>query len=108
MTSERPTTPNDYDHAVYASNPYRAQQQSTKTLGILSLIGGAASIVFGQLVILPIAAIILGFISRSKEPDAKAFATWGIVLGFLSLFGWIIIALVAAALAAPLFIFSFF
>jgi len=92
----------------YASRPNAPFGTDNRLLGILSLVGGLASIVFGQTIVLPIAAIVLGFIARRREPDSRAMATWGIVLGFLALFGWVAILIVSVAVAAPLFFISFF
>lgn len=72
-----------------------------RTLGILSLVGGIASIVFGQTVLIPVAAIVLGFLARQREPYSRAFANWGIVLGFVALFGWVAVLIVGAILALP-------
>jgi len=99
--SDEPTNP-------YASRPNAPFGTDNRLLGILSLVGGLASIVFGQTIVLPIAAIVLGFIARRREPDSRTMATWGIVLGFLALFGWVAILIVSVAVAAPLFFISFF
>jgi hypothetical protein len=50
---------------------------------------------------LAIAGVILGFVGRSKEPAAVTTANWAIVVGFLSLFGWILLGLGAAFVALP-------
>lgn len=50
---------------------------------------------------LAIAGVILGFVGRSKEPAAVTTANWAIVVGFLSLFGWIVFAAGAALVALP-------
>jgi hypothetical protein len=81
----------------------RAAAQANGTLGILSLIAGIAGIVLAHTLVVPAAAIVLGFFARSKEPAPHGFATWGIVLGFVGLFGWILVGLLAAAFAIPLF-----
>ena len=99
--SDEPTNP-------YASRPNAPFGTDNRLLGILSLVGGLASIVFGQTIVLPIATIVLGFIARRREPDSRTMATWGIVLGFLALFGWVAILIVSVAVAAPLFFISFF
>jgi hypothetical protein len=91
--------------------PYRRSMTTTdtaqrkvaagRTLGILSLIGGIASLALGHTIIVPVAAVVLGFVSRAKEPGARTFANWGIVLGLVSLFGWIALLLVFASFALP-------
>ncbi|MGB3910298.1 MAG: hypothetical protein WBL06_07495 [Pseudolysinimonas sp.] len=50
---------------------------------------------------LAIAGVILGFIGRGKEPAAVTTANWAIVVGLLSLFGWIILAVIGFVLFAP-------
>jgi len=50
-----------------------------------------------------IAAIVLGFIGRNKEPQARGFWLTGIILGFVSLLiaiiYWIFLAIVFASIA---------
>lgn len=48
-----------------------------------------------------IAGVILGFIGRSKEPASVTTANWAIVVGLLSLFGWIILGVIGFAMFAP-------
>lgn len=86
---------------VPAPQPQPAVIPATNVLGILSLVGGALAIVFGHTIVIPIAAIVLGFVARHREPRPHTLANWGIALGFVSLFGWIVIGIVAAAAALP-------
>ena len=72
-----------------------------RTLSILSLVAAIASIPLGHFVILPIAAIVLGFVARSREPWARTMANWGIGLGFAILFGWLLVGVIALALWLP-------
>ena len=77
---------------------------TNQTLGILSLIGGILSLVFGQTIVLPVVAIVLGFMARNREPASRSYAFWGILLSFIALFGWIIvivIVLLASAFSLP-------
>lgn len=74
---------------------------ASTTLSVLALVGGIASIVFGQTVLIPVAAIVLGILGYRQEPSGRAFAVWGIVLGILALFGWVLVAIVGLAFAAP-------
>lgn len=94
-----------------SSNPYAPNvssgDASNRTLGILSLVGGIASIIFGQTVLIPVAAIVLGFLALNREPLSRSFAIWGIVLGIVALFGWIILAIIGFAFAAPFFFVGF-
>ncbi len=52
--------------------------------------------------ILPIAAIILGFLARGREPWARTMSTWGIVLGFVVLFWWLVVGALALMVWLPL------
>lgn len=72
-----------------------------RTLSILSLVAAIASIPLGHWVILPVAAIVLGFIARQREPWARNMSTWGIALGFVILFGWVVIGAIAASFWLP-------
>jgi hypothetical protein len=73
-----------------------------RTLSILSLVAAIASVPLGHFILLPIAAIILGFFARSREPWARTMSTWGIVLGFVLLFWWVAAGLFALAFWLPL------
>jgi hypothetical protein len=88
------TTPIPSNPAVPAATP--------RTLSVLSLVAAVASIPLGHFVLLPIAAIVLGFFARSREPWARTMSTWGIVLGFVILFWWVIVGAIAAAFWVPL------
>jgi riboflavin transporter FmnP len=76
-----------------------------RTLSILSLVAAIASVPLGHFVILPLAAIILGFLAREREPWARTMSTWGICLGFVVLFWWVAAGLFALAFWVPLSIF---
>jgi hypothetical protein len=83
--------------------PYAPVAQKTPILSILSLIGGIIGIVgsffyFGGL--FAIAAVILGFIGRNKEPQAKGFWLTGIILGFVAIAIEIIWIIVLVAIIA--------
>lgn len=72
-----------------------------RTLSIVSLVLGIFSIVTGQAVILPAAAIVLGVLGYRQEPAGRAFAVWGIVVGAFALFGWLILGALGLAFALP-------
>jgi hypothetical protein len=72
-----------------------------RTLSTLALIGGIASIVFGQTVLVPVAAMVLGVLGYQREPFGRAFAVWGIVLGAVALFGWVLFAIAGALFVLP-------
>jgi hypothetical protein len=90
------TTPTD---GGSAGAPWAAAQP--RTLSILSLVAAIASIPLGHLVILPVAAIVLGFIARQREPWARTMSTWGIVLGFVILFWWVAVGAIAVSFWLP-------
>jgi hypothetical protein len=78
-----------------------------RTLSILSLVAAIASVPLGHIVILPIAAIVLGFLARSREPWARTMSTWGIAIGFVVLFWWVAVGFFALAFWVPLSILHF-
>jgi hypothetical protein len=84
------------------------QVQPSQTLSILSLVAGIASLIFGQTFIVPVAAIVLGFLARTREPASRTMSTWGIVLGFVSMFGWLVVILISLIIAAPFLLFGLF
>jgi hypothetical protein len=97
------STPNTY--ARTTSGP-GAAGASDRILGVLSFAGGIASLILGQTIILPIAAIILGHLARRREPAGRTFGTWGIALGYFALFGWLVVIIVGIVIAAPVFLFA--
>ena len=88
-------------HTVTSGSTVSSTTATSNTLSVLALVGGIVSIVFGQTVLIPIAAIVLGFLGYRQEPLGRTYAVWGIVLGFLALFGWVIVGLVGLVVAAP-------
>jgi hypothetical protein len=87
--SERPAA-----YAAGAPASYQAGRQPI--LSILSLVAGVLGVLgspvaffpfFGGIlaIILPIAAVVLGFIGRNKEPGAKGFWLTGIITGFVGI-----------------------
>lgn len=78
-----------------------------RTLSILSLVAALASVPLGHIILLPLAAIILGFIAREREPHSRSLANWGIGIGFALLFWWVAVWAIAAAVWVPLAIFHF-
>ncbi len=73
------------------------------TFSIVSLVLAITGIALGQGV-LSLGAIILGFVARSREPQAISTANWGLALGFVGLFGGVILAIFAFFGLAPLFL----
>jgi len=91
-------------------NPYAAPRREqaagqptvapSNGFSIASLVLGLVSIPTGWF-IAGIVAIVFGFLARSREPQARTMANWGIVLGFVGTFGWLLVALLGLLLAAP-------
>jgi hypothetical protein len=117
MTSAAPTPPSSsvtpqIPASSSSSNPYARPgfnpdaPSTSRLLSILSFAGGIASLIFGQTVILPVAAIIIGHIARRREPDGRTFAIWGLILSYLSLFGWLAVIIIGLVIATPLFLFA--
>ncbi|WP_157156376.1 DUF4190 domain-containing protein [Diaminobutyricimonas sp. LJ205] len=90
--------------AGYPTQPMQAQP--SQTLSILSLVAGIGSLFFGLTFIVPIAAVVLGFLARTREPAGRTMSTWGIVLGFVSMFGWVLLGLIWLIVSAPFFLFA--
>lgn len=81
---------------------------ASRTLSILSLVAGIASIVFGQAFFLPIAGIVLGVLGYRQEPSGRSFSVWGIGLSVVALFGWVVFAIIGLAIAGPWLLFAAF
>lgn len=75
--------------------------EATRTLSIIALIAGIASVALGQTFFLPIAAIVFGVLGYQREPAGRAYAIWGIALAAVALFGWAILTVVGFVFAAP-------
>ncbi|QNE48455.1 hypothetical protein F1C58_09210 [Glaciihabitans sp. INWT7] len=58
---------------------------TSRSLGITSLVLAIASIVFGYTLIVPVAAIVVGSIGLNREPAGRNYSTWGIIVGAVSL-----------------------
>ena len=72
-----------------------------RTLGIVSLALGAASVLFGFTFFVPIAAVVVGIFGLQREPDSRAFSIWGIALGAVMSIGWLLIGIAGLAVALP-------
>lgn len=64
--------------------------------GTASLVLGACSLLAGWTFFAPVVGLVLGILSRRREPFARGRALWGIVLNGIALLVWI--ALVVAFL----------
>ncbi|RQP11337.1 MAG: DUF4190 domain-containing protein [Microbacteriaceae bacterium] len=112
--ADAPEQPADLTTTAASSipeNPYaatRAQTQiptaqpagPTPGLSIAALVLGIAAIPTGWW-FASVAAIVLGFVARSREPQGRTMANWGLALGFVGAFGWIVVALLGLAFFAP-------
>lgn len=114
-TDSATSAPLGANHHVSASVPtgadgstppqVSAPSQATappRTLSIISIVLGGASVIFGYTFIVPIAAIVLGFLGLNREPAGRTLAIWGIVLGFVMSLGWVFIGVAGLAIFAPL------
>jgi hypothetical protein len=87
--------------------PDKNVSTGSKTKGILSLVFGIISIVLSFIfpiiwILVGIAAVILGFISRKTEPAARGLALAGIITGFLGIACNIASMIVGAMIVAQL------
>lgn len=97
-SAEQPTSP---ENPYAAPRPEQAASAtSTNGFSIASLVLGIVSIPTGWF-IAGVLAIVFGFLGRSREPQARTMSTWGIVLGFVGTFGWLVFALLGLVIAAP-------
>lgn len=103
---EQPTAPES--HAA-PENPYAAPRQvsdaapasqQSNGFSIASFVLGIVSIPTGWFAA-GILAIIFGFLARSREPQGRTMSAWGIALGFVGTFGWLIFAILGFLIAAP-------
>jgi hypothetical protein len=83
--------------------PAAAPATTTNGFSITALVLGIAGIALGQW-LLSVAAIVLGFVARNREPSARLMANWGLVLGFVGVFGGILFGLIGFAAFAPLWL----
>ena len=83
-----------------------ADPAAVRPLSITAFALGLASVALGQTWLVPIAAIVLGALGYRREPAGRALAIWGIVLGSVMAFGWLVAAVVGIAMAGPLVLWS--
>jgi hypothetical protein len=74
---------------------------ATNPFSITALILGITGILLGQ-GLLSIGAVVFGFVSRAKEPTGRILANWGLVLGFVGVFGGLLLAILGIAAFLPL------
>lgn len=80
-----------------------APETAAPTKNSLSLTGLILSIISIPTGLAPLAivGVVLGFIGRRDEPVAHNLSSWAIILGFISLFGWILLGFAALMFALP-------
>lgn len=114
--AQQPYGQQPYGQAAYGqpapgyAQPYGEPAAKSPILSILSLVGGIVGIVlnlaWGIGFLFGIAAIVLGFIGRRKEPQARGFWLTGIILGFVSvaiaIIFWIVLGVFFASLSSNL------
>ncbi|WP_425843299.1 DUF4190 domain-containing protein [Agrococcus sp. TSP3-2-1] len=69
-----------------------------KTLSVVALVLGLASIFIGGSILVPIAGIIVGVMARKREPAGRTMALWGIWLSVAMLALWALLWIVAGGL----------
>ena len=80
-----------------AAQPARPASRLATTALVLGIIGVVGGIFFGWTILLSIAAIVVGFLARSREPHAPGVALSAIVTGFVGLIlsaGWLVYSVV--------------
>jgi hypothetical protein len=78
-----------------------------KTLAILSLVFGIVSIVLCLFIpilwiLVAIAGVILGFMSRKREPQARTMALVGIILSFVGIVANVVSMILGAIIATSM------
>ena len=96
--------------AATPSRPALAQPElaGSKNLSIIALVLGLASVALGYTFLVPIAAIVVGVLGYRREPGGHAMAVWGIALGALMAFGWLIAGFFGLLFAGPFFLAGLF
>ena len=100
----------DYEPTPPSATPYvpAPAAQKSPVLSILSLVFGilgvlGALFLFGTGFLPAVAAIVLGFLGRRKEPAAKGMWLTGIILGFvgvvISIIVWVSFAILLGVAA---------
>ncbi len=86
MSDVTPPPPASPYSAGAPASPSGAGKPLSITSMILGLVGLVCCSWFGLLgILIPIGAVVLGFIGRSKEPSGKGLAMTGIITGFIGI-----------------------
>ena len=102
--SATPATP-AVEQAPQSATTSSAPSSTTNGFSIIALVLGIVGIVAGQW-LLAVAAIVFGFIARNREPQSRLIANWGLALGFVGALGWVLVAIIGAAILAPFAMFA--
>lgn len=92
----RPSSSYVGDATQPAGGAYGASEP--KTLSVVALVLGLASIFIGGSILVPIAGIIVGVMARKREPAGRTMALWGIWLSVAMLALWALLWIVAGGL----------
>jgi hypothetical protein len=79
-----------------------------RNLSVIALVLGIASVLLGYTFIVPIAAIVVGVLGYRREPTGHTLAVWGIVLGAVMAFGWIVAGFFGLLFSVPFFFVGLF
>ncbi len=102
MTDSQPTPPPSTPYV-----PSGAAPAKSPVLSIIALIAGIVGVLlslfaFGSGIVPGIAAVVLGFLGRSKEPQARGLWLTGLILGFVAIavaiLVWVVLAIIGLSL----------
>jgi len=94
--------------ALPAPTTTRPVYVESKNLSVIALVLGIASVLLGYTFLVPIAAIVVGILGYRREPGGHTLAVWGIVLGSVMAFGWLVAGFFGLLFAGPFFLFGLF
>ena len=100
MTKTDSVSPSSAAPAESLAPAAPAATTTTNGFSITALVLGITGIALGQW-LLSVAAIVLGFIARNREPGSRLMANWGLVLGFVGVFGGILFGIIGLAAFVP-------
>ncbi|WP_306232598.1 DUF4190 domain-containing protein [Agrococcus beijingensis] len=98
MTDPQHPTMRPYGEATQPMHGYSGAPAEPRTLSIVSLVLGLASIFIGGSILVPIAGIVVGVMARKREPAGRTMALWGIWLSVAMLVLWALLWIVAGGL----------